>query len=65
MLLSQGDITKIRGIALSSHLKERRVSERMVEKCNEVLRSSGYSAQIEIVHDTSALQRGAALVIYA
>lgn len=37
----------------------------MVEKCNEVLRSNGYRAQIEIAYDTSALQRGAALAIYA
>lgn len=64
-LPSQGDVTKIKGIALSSHLKERRVSERMVEKCNQVLGSSGHSAQIEIVRDTSALQRGAALALYA
>ncbi len=61
----QGDVTRIEGIALSSHLKERRVSERMVDKCSEVLKSKGYSAQIEIVHDTMALQRGAALAIYA
>jgi len=41
------------------------VSERMVEKCSEVLGSNGYRAQIEVVHDTSALQRGAVLAIYA
>jgi len=64
-LLSQGDVTKTEGIALSSHLKERRVSERMAGKCNEVLKSSGYNAQIEIIHDTLALQRGAALALYA
>ena len=64
-LLSQGDVTKMEGIALSSHLKERRVSERMAGKCNEVLKSSGYRAQIEIIHDTLALQRGAALALYA
>jgi len=64
-LVSQGDITEIQGVALSSHLKERKVSERMVNKCNEVLKSNGHSAQIEIVHDTKALQRGAALTIYA
>jgi len=64
-LLSQGDVTKTEGIALSSHLKERRVSERMAGKCNEVLKSSGYRAQIEIIHDTLALQRGAALALYA
>ena len=64
-LPDQGNVTEIRGIALSSHLKERRVSERMVEKCNEVLAAKGHLAQIEIVHDTLALQRGAALAIYA
>lgn len=64
-LLSQGDVTKMEGIALSSHLKERRVSERMAGKCNEVLKSSGYNAQIEIIHDALALQRGAALALYA
>ena len=64
-LPDQGDVTGIGGVALSSHLKERRVSERMAEKCSEVLRSSGYQAQIKIVHDTLALQRGAVLAIYA
>lgn len=64
-LPNQGDVTEIRGIALSSHLKERKVSERMAEKCNEVLKSNGYSAQVEIIHDTLALQKGAALALYA
>ena len=65
LLPSQGDVTRIEGIALSSHLKPRQVSERMVEKCSEVLKSNGYSAQIEIVHDSLALQRGADLAIFA
>ncbi len=64
-LPNQGDVTMIEGIALSSHLKERKVSERMGAKCSEVLKSNGYSAQMEIVHDTLAPQRGAALAIYA
>jgi RNA 3'-terminal phosphate cyclase (ATP) len=64
-LVSQGDVNKIEGTALSSHLKERKVSERMVEKCSEVLKANGYRAQIETVYDTLALQRGAALAIYA
>jgi len=64
-LTRQGDVTAIEGIALSSHLKPRRVSERMAGKCNEVLRAKGYHAQVEIVYDTHALQRGAALAIYA
>ena len=64
-LPAQGKVTGIEGFALSSHLRQRKVSERMVLKCNEVLKSSGYSAKIAIVHDELALQRGAALVIYA
>jgi len=64
-LPAQGKVTQIQGIALSSHLKERKVSERMAGKCNEVLESQGYRANIELVHDTSALQRGAALALYA
>jgi len=64
-LPNQGDTARIEGIALSSHLKERKVSERMVETCSQALRSKGYSAQIEIIHDTLALQRGAALAVYA
>lgn len=53
-LARQGDVTAIEGIALSSHLKERKVSERMVEKCNEVLGAKGYQAQIKIIHDIQA-----------
>ncbi|GAH59275.1 unnamed protein product, partial [marine sediment metagenome] len=64
-LPAQGKVTRIQGIALSSHLKERKVSERMAGKCNEVLESQGYRANIELVHDTAALQRGAALALYA
>ncbi len=64
-LPNQGDTTRIEGIALSSHLQERKVSERMAATCSEVLSSNGYRAQIEIVQDTRALQRGAALAIYA
>jgi len=63
-LVSREDVIEVKGVALASHLKERRVSERMVETCNEVLKSNGYQAQIEIIHDTLALQRGAALAIY-
>jgi RNA 3'-terminal phosphate cyclase (ATP) len=64
-LSSQGDVTGIEGFALSSHLKQRRVSERMVEKCSQLLKSNGYDARIEIINDATALQRGAALAIYA
>jgi RNA 3'-terminal phosphate cyclase (ATP) len=44
-----GPVTKIWGIALSSHLEERQVSRRMAESAQDVLRDSGCEADIEIV----------------
>jgi RNA 3'-terminal phosphate cyclase (ATP) len=58
-------ITRIWGIALSSHLEERSVSERMADSAQEVLHKSGYDAEIERRHDTASLQRGAALALFA
>jgi RNA 3'-terminal phosphate cyclase (ATP) len=59
-----GPVTKIWGIALSSHLEERQVSRRMAESAQEVLRDSGYQADIEMRHDTDSPQRGAALALF-
>ena len=64
-LTEQGEIFSIKGIALSSHLKEKRVSQRMAAECQKVLGSYGYKAQIEKIEDESSLQEGAALAIYA
>lgn len=60
-----GRVARIEGIALSSHLKDRKVSERIARKCSEILRANGYQAQIEVIYDTTALQKGAALAIFA
>lgn len=59
-----GPITRIWGIALSSHLEERRVSQRMADAAHELLVEAGYHAEIEIRQDTEALQRGAALALF-
>jgi RNA 3'-terminal phosphate cyclase (ATP) len=64
-LTEQGEIFSIEGIALSSHLKERRVSQRMAGECQRVLNSYGYKAEIEKIEDESSLQEGAALAIFA
>lgn len=64
-LPEQGKLVKIEGIALSSHLRERKVSQRMAQKCSETLRARGYDAQIEAIYDDTALQAGAALAFYA
>jgi RNA 3'-terminal phosphate cyclase (ATP) len=64
-LSEQGGILSIKGIALSSHLKEKRVSQRMAAECQRILSSYGYEAEIEQIEDESSLQEGAALAIYA
>ncbi len=64
-LIDQGKILSLKGMALSSHLKEKRVSQRMAAECRRVLVSHGYEAEIEEIEDESSLQEGAALAIYA
>jgi RNA 3'-terminal phosphate cyclase (ATP) len=60
-----GPVTRIWGIALSSHLEERQVSQRMADAARDVLANAGYRSEIEIRHDADALQRGAALALFA
>jgi RNA 3'-terminal phosphate cyclase (ATP) len=60
-----GPVTKMWGISLSSHLEERQVSRRMADQAREVLAGAGYRVEIELRHDTEALQRGAALALFA
>ncbi|MCP9469814.1 MAG: RNA 3'-terminal phosphate cyclase [Nitrospira sp.] len=60
-----GPVTRVWGIALSSHLEERQVSRRMAEAAREVLAQAGYPADIEIRHDIDSLQPGAALALFA
>jgi RNA 3'-terminal phosphate cyclase (ATP) len=64
-LIEQGKITSINGIALSSHLEEKKVSQRMAQECRKTLSSQGYKAEIKEIYDESSLQEGAALAIYA
>ncbi|MDP2730963.1 MAG: RNA 3'-terminal phosphate cyclase [Dehalococcoidales bacterium] len=64
-LSEQGKVKSISGIALSSRLKERKVSQRMVEECNKVLLEKGYRADIDVSYDETALSAGASLAIWA
>lgn len=64
-LIEQGKITSINGIALSSHLEEKKVSQRMSQECRKILSSQGYKVEIKEIYDKSSLQEGAALAIYA
>ncbi len=65
VLGEQGKLLSIKGIALSSHLKDKKVSERMARACQSALKTQGYVAEIEIVYDDTAPQEGAALALFA
>ncbi|MFH0844788.1 MAG: RNA 3'-terminal phosphate cyclase [Pseudomonadota bacterium] len=72
-LLKQGNLLEIRGIALSSHLEARKVSERMAKMSRRELKARGYDPKIEILYDTESapsykhpsIQAGASLAIWA
>ena len=64
-LESQGPVQRIWGIALASHLAERRVGHRMADTVTQQLARAGFEADIERMEDTTAQQAGAALVAFA
>ncbi len=64
-LVDCGEIRKIRGIAICSHLAQAKVSHRMAKECERVLSQWGYDAKIEAIYDNTAIHEGAALAIWA
>lgn len=60
-----GAVKKIWGVALSSRLKERSVSDRMAETAKHALSAAGYHADIQRLYDDNALQAGACLAVFA
>ena len=64
-LIDPGAVTKGRGIALASHLREGRVAERMREAFLKAVAGKGWDPDIRIVEDTSAEQQGAAFAVWA
>ncbi|MBI4278047.1 MAG: RNA 3'-phosphate cyclase [Armatimonadetes bacterium] len=64
-LAGAGRVVRVWGIALASHLRERRVSDRMARRCADRLAAAGLEARIEPVDDRSAAQPGAALAVFA
>ena len=61
----RGEIRWIQGISLASHLAKQSVAQRMAERSRELLAQKGYNPHIDIVEDTSAVQSGAALLLWA
>lgn len=64
-LMEQGSVTQVSGIAFSSHLENRRVSDRMAEVCERRLADRGLAAEIDRVYDTAALHAGAGLAVWS
>jgi RNA 3'-terminal phosphate cyclase (ATP) len=64
-ILEQGRVQHVSGIAFSSHLAEREVSERMARVCEQRLAEAGLSCRSERVSDTTALHAGASLAVWA
>lgn len=63
-LTEPGAARRVRGVALASHLAERRVSERMARACEEQLAAAGLECAIERIEDTSATRPGAGLAVW-
>ncbi len=53
------------GISLASHLRERKVAERMAARCQEELAKHGIRAEFRILNDETSVQPGAALALFA
>jgi RNA 3'-terminal phosphate cyclase (ATP) len=53
------------GLALSSHLQQRQVSQRMADACQAVLTQQGLHADLRLLNDDTASQAGAALALFA
>lgn len=64
-LLDPGRVETVAGIALSSHLAARHVSERMAGTCEERLLAAGLRCEIDRIEDERAPQAGASLCIWA
>lgn len=60
-----GPVGRVWGIALSSHLADRHVSSRMAAAARAVLQAAGHEPTIDEQQDTSAMQPGAALALFA
>ena len=64
-LTEQGTVQLVKGIALSSHLRDQAVSSRMARRSSHLLEQKGFFSNIDVLDDDSAVQRGAALILWA
>jgi RNA 3'-terminal phosphate cyclase (ATP) len=60
-----GDVQRLWGVALASHLADRQVTSRMADAARHRLAQAGLDAVVDVVDDTSAAQPGAAFGLFA
>jgi RNA 3'-terminal phosphate cyclase (ATP) len=65
VLDDRGDIARIWGVALASHLKERKVAQRMAGTAKDLLHQHAMTAEIDEVDEETAAQPGAAFAVFA
>lgn len=65
LILDQQSVRRIWGTALASHLKERRVAERIARAATQFLEAAGYHPDIETLYEETAAQPGAAFTLFA
>jgi RNA 3'-terminal phosphate cyclase (ATP) len=65
VLSAAGQVCDVAGIALSSHLAERQVSERMASTCEAQIRGAAMACAVDRVDDVTAVHAGACLAIWA
>jgi RNA 3'-terminal phosphate cyclase (ATP) len=64
-MTEQGEVKEVRGISLASHLDKEKVSARMADECRRLLGKKGFAVNMEILDDRTAVQKGAALALWA
>lgn len=62
--LKPGGIKAVRAIALASHLEKEQVGRRMAAHCRGLLEQRGYRTEIQTIEDATAVQKGAALLLW-
>ncbi len=63
-MLEQGKVKEILGVALASNLEKEKVGQRMADRCRLILEERGYRTRIEVLEDSSAVQKGASLLLW-
>jgi len=61
-----GKVEELHGVSVCTFLADRKVAERQANRANELLKTRGYEAAVQVVNDVSnPLQKGSSLVLWA